>query len=109
VLGVKQRQRKMEKDKSQWVYADFNGLLADDLLCLSHGDTVRKRSGEVIGLKPGMNLTAYEDDVDKNNQTDDLFATGTVEPSPDFAQCSGSKWCLRIDRAGIRHESDLYA
>jgi hypothetical protein len=38
---------------------------------------------------------------------DDLLATGTVEPAPDWLQCNGSRWVLRIDADGVRHESDL--
>jgi len=89
------------------VIADFNGLLEPGLLCLSHGDTCRNEAGEVITLRSGLIVTAFDHDADDNGQRDDLFATGTVEPSPEYARCRGSRWSLRIDHNGIRHESDL--
>ncbi len=54
-----------------------------------------------------MMLTAFDEDSDEHGQRDDLLATGTVEPSPDWLQCKGSKWVLRIDQHGVRHQSDL--
>jgi hypothetical protein len=29
-----------------------------------------------------------------------------VERAPDWLACRGSKWVLRIDERGLRHESD---
>lgn len=97
----------MESDKSKWVYADFNGLFSGGMLCLSHSDTSTDRSGNTIKLAAGMVLTAYDEDADENGNPDDLFATGTVIPAPKFARCNGSKWFLKIDADGVRHESDL--
>jgi hypothetical protein len=96
----------LEHDKSKWIYADFNGLFGDDLLCLSHGDTGTDRAGNVIQLAEGVIVTAFEEDSDKFGKPDDLFATGTIIPAPDFAQCRGSKWFLKIDEDGVRHDSD---
>lgn len=79
-------------DKSIRVYADFNGLFGD-LLCLSHEETCVDESGAVLQLSPGMNLTAFQDE---------LVASGIVERSPDWLQCRGSKWALRIDKDGVR-------
>ena len=98
----------MENDKSKWVYADFNGLFGDDLLCLSHADTCSDRAGNVIQLTDGMVVTAFDEDADEHGNPDDLFATGTVIPAPDFARCRGSKWFLKIDGDGVRHESDTH-
>jgi len=86
--------------------ADFNGLFGD-LLCLSHGDTCRDESGAPVHLKAGMTVTAFDEDADENGNPDNLIANGIVEPSPDWLQCKGSKWVLKIDEAGVRHESDL--
>jgi hypothetical protein len=33
--------------------------------------------------------------------------SGIVEPSPESLRCLGSRWVLRIDQNGVRHESDL--
>jgi hypothetical protein len=38
---------------------------------------------------------------------DDLVASGVVVPSPEWLQCRGSKWVLRIDGGGVRNESEL--
>ncbi len=95
--------------KPHWIYADFNGLLECDLLCISHGDTARNHAGEVVALSAGMNVTAYDDDADAQNRPDAILATGIVEPSPPYACCRGSKWSLRINGDGIRHESELAA
>jgi len=54
-----------------------------------------------------MVLTAFDSDADERGDPDDLFVTGVVEPSPEYARCRGSRWCLRIDDDGIRNESDL--
>lgn len=97
----------METDKSQWVYADFNGYFGDNMLCLSHSDTCTTRSGETVHLAEGMQLTAYDEDSDEQGHRDDLFASGTVIPAPDWAQCRGSKWFLQIDDDGLRWESDI--
>ena len=93
--------------KSEWVFGDFNGMLERDLLCLSHGPSVRAADGRDIQLAAGMHLTAFTEDADEQGNRDDLFASGVVEASPDYAQCRGSVWSLRIDEDGIRHESDL--
>jgi hypothetical protein len=54
-----------------------------------------------------MQLTAFDDDADERGKPDKILATGVVEPSPDWLQCDGSRWVLRIDASGIRHASDL--
>jgi hypothetical protein len=85
--------------------ADFNGLFSE-VLCLSHKDTAVDEQGEEVKLVEGMQVTAFDEDME-DGQRDDLIATGTVERSPDWLQCRGSRWVLRIDGNGVRHESDL--
>jgi hypothetical protein len=87
------------------VYADFNGLFRQ-ALCLSHKDTVTDSYGNIIELREGMTLTAYDEDADENGNRDDLLASGTVERSPDWLSCHGSRWILKIDEQGVYHESD---
>lgn len=87
------------------VSADFNGLFGD-VLCLSHEDTCLDEKETVIRLREGLILTAYEEDADHGIR-DDLIARGKVEPAPAWLQCNGSKWILRIDKNGVKHESDL--
>jgi hypothetical protein len=86
--------------------ADFNGLFGD-ILCLSHEDTCPDEFGKDIELKPGLNAIAFDEDVDEHGQPDDLIASGVVEPSPAWLQCKGSRWCLKIDKFGVRHQSDI--
>jgi hypothetical protein len=95
-------------DKSEWVWADFNGLFSG-ILCLSHEDTCKTASGKVVGLYAGMQLTAYDEDGNEKGERDDIFASGIVEPSPEWLVCRGSRWILRIDENGIRWESELKA
>jgi hypothetical protein len=88
------------------VRADFNGLFGE-LLFLSHKDSCVDAAGNLITLQAGMNLTAFDHDKDENGNRDDLIASGTVEASPTWLQCNGSRWALKIDQNGVRHESDL--
>jgi hypothetical protein len=85
--------------------ADFNGLFGD-ILCLSHEDTCLDEEGQAVILRAGMNVTAFDLDSE-DGKPDNLLASGTVEPSPEWLQCRGSKWVLKIDENGVRHESDL--
>jgi hypothetical protein len=87
--------------------ADFNGLFGD-LLCLSHEDICKDEDGVEIRLREGLTVTAFDEDADEHGNRDDLIASGTVEPSPDWLQCQGSKWVLRIDESGVRSESELH-
>jgi len=90
------------------IQADFNGLFGD-ILCLSHRDTEVDEEGNTVILRSGMLVTGFDEDQDKDGNRDDLIASGAVEPSPDWLQCKGSRWVLRIDQHGVRHESDLRA
>jgi hypothetical protein len=87
------------------VRGDFNGVFGD-LLCLSHSDTVVDETGAVVVLAAGMQLTAFDEDSDEHGQRDDLLASGTVAPSPDWLRCNGSRWVLQIDARGVHHASD---
>lgn len=95
----------MTASKTTRVRADFNGLFGE-LLCLSHEDTCNDADGNLVTFRPGMILTAFDEDVDEHGNRDDLLASGIVEPSPEWLRCNGSRWALRIDRSGVRHESD---
>ncbi|MGA9544916.1 MAG: hypothetical protein WBQ85_15170 [Candidatus Sulfotelmatobacter sp.] len=85
--------------------ADFNGLFSE-LLCLSHTDTAVDEHGNIVTLAEGMQVTAFEENYE-DGQRDDLIASGTVERAPEWLQCRGSRWVLRFDENGWRHESDL--
>jgi hypothetical protein len=90
----------------QRLRADFNGLFGN-ILCLSHSDTCTDEVGTIVNLRPGMIVTAFDEDLDENGQRDNLLATGIVEASPQWLQCNGSRWIIRINEQGVRHESDL--
>jgi hypothetical protein len=89
-------------DSSTWVRADFNGLFRGELLCLAHSDEVTDAAGRVLRLATGMRLTAFDLDADDDGRPNKLYASGVVEPSPDWLTCSGSRWVLRIDDEGLR-------
>ena len=84
--------------------ADFNGLFGD-LLCLSHGPTALDDAGREVELRAGMAAIAFEPDTDDDGNPEDLVARGVVEPSPAWLHCAGSRWVLRIDEDGVRHEA----
>ena len=88
------------------VRADFNGLFGE-ILCLSHTDKSVEQNGAEVPLQPGMVLTAFDEDRDESGKRDDIVATGVVEPSPDWLACRGSRWVLRIDAKGVRHQSEI--
>jgi hypothetical protein len=85
--------------------ADFNGLFGD-VLCLSHGDSCPDENGATVLLSPGMSVIAFDLDVE-DGRPDNLIASGIVEQSPDWLRCNGSKWVLKIDSNGVRHESEI--
>lgn len=88
------------------VIQHFNGLFSQ-LLCLSHKETCVGENGQDVTVHEGMLATAFDEDVDDDGKPDNLVASGTVERSPAWLHCIGSRWVLRIDRNGVRHESDL--
>jgi hypothetical protein len=88
------------------IRADFNGLFGG-LLCISHGESCSDESGKPVLLRAGMKVIAYDEDVDDEGNLDDLIASGTVEPSPTWLRSCGSRWVLRIDESGVKHQSDI--
>jgi hypothetical protein len=80
------------------VRADFNGLFSE-LLCLSHNDSCMDANGNVVSLHEGLMLTAFDEDLDEQGNRDDLIVSGTIERSPDWLQCRGSRWVLRMTTA----------
>ncbi len=88
--------------------ADFNRLFSD-VLCLSHSDVSVDERGKTVQLFPGMLVVAFDQDIDDDGRRDDLIASGVVERSPEWLACRGSKWILKIDSNGLRHESEIAA
>jgi hypothetical protein len=88
------------------IRADFNGLFGE-ILCLSHEEIAINAVGRRVELQEGMVITVFDEDCDENGNLDDLIASEVVERPPDWLQCRGSKWVLRIDENGVQSESDL--
>jgi len=86
--------------------ADFNGLFSQ-LLCLSHKETCEGENGQDVIVHEGMIVTVFDEDADDEGKPGNLVASGRVERSPAWLRCNGSRWVLRIDENGVRHESDL--
>jgi hypothetical protein len=88
--------------------ADFNGLFDNGrVLCLSHSDTCTDEDGAEVHLRAGMTVTAFDHDADEYGNPDKLVATGVVEESRGWLSCTGSRWILRVDENGVRHESEI--
>jgi hypothetical protein len=88
------------------VRADFNGLFTD-ILCLTHSECCHDEHGNQVPMRVGLNVLAFDEDINESGERDDLIATGVVERAPSWLACQGSKWVLRIDKHGVRHKSDL--
>ena len=88
------------------IRGDFNGLFGD-LLCLSHENSCKDENGTLIHFAPGMQVTAFDEDVNAKGEHDELLAVGIVEPAPESLTCNGSKWVLKIDKNGVRHASQV--
>lgn len=88
------------------IRADFNGLFTE-MICLSHNETCLGEDGRDVVVHEGMIVTAFDEDLDENGKPDNLIASGTVERPPEWLSCRGSRWVLRIDHNGVRHDSDV--
>jgi hypothetical protein len=88
-----------------WV--DFNERIEADLVGLSNSETKMTRGGLSIRLSDGLQILIYEYDTDEDGNEDNLVASGVVELNKNTGWSSCIRWCCRIDRNGIRHESDL--
>ena len=55
-------------------------------------------------LHSGMTLTAFDEAQDDDGNRDDLIASGIVEPALDWLRCNGSRWALKVDESGVRHQ-----
>lgn len=90
------------------LYIDFNEMIEPDLYLLSVGDSMTNSHGEVVSLYEGLQVFVYSDDIDENGNIDNLVASGTVEiNNQTYSWSKHVKWCCRIDKNGIRHESEI--
>jgi hypothetical protein len=89
------------------IYVDFNEMIEDNLVLLSKTDFKQNSAGITIELKDGMNIKIYSDDENNLNEEDNLIADGIVELNTYGRWTKTAKWNCRIDRSGIKHESDI--
>jgi hypothetical protein len=68
---------------------------------------LHRRGRATVQLAAGMAVIAFDEDADENGQRDDLIPSGIVERSPHWLACNGSKWILKVDSSGVRHQSEL--
>ena len=80
---------------------------AYEIVALSHDDVAKDKNGAPVQLREGMVVTAFEEDSNERGERDDLVAQGVVERSPEWLQCKGSRWSLRLDEHGVRHQSEV--
>ena len=94
--------------KEPRIQVDFNEMLESDLVLLSQTDIRVDSSGTAVVLTEGLPVLIYEEDTGANGQLDYLIASGTVEKTKSNASwAQAAKWCCRIDRQGIRHQSEI--
>lgn len=89
------------------IYVDFNHMVEPDLVVLSSTDSVLDASGVLVLLSVGLRVSVYTDDLDENGNIDNLVANGVVEQNVASDWSSWAKWCCRIDRDGIRPQSEI--
>jgi len=90
------------------VYVDFNEMLEPDLFLLSKDDLTVDSAGNEIALREGQSISVYSDDLNDQGKKDHLIAEGVVERNTTRMKWAAAvKWCCRIGKAGIQHESDI--
>ena len=90
------------------ISVDFNEL-AGNIVLLSKGDTKTDSEGSLITFHEGMTVSVY-DENEENGKPDNLIADGIAIPNPlvkEHPAWAHVKWCCRIDKNGVRYESDL--
>ena len=93
--------------KPQHIFVvDFNEMVMPDLVLFTKLDTRADAVGNQVHLAIGMTVSIFEEDVDKNGQSDPLTATGRLEINTQTDWSAHVKWCCRIDSNGISHQSD---
>ncbi|MDR2224085.1 MAG: hypothetical protein LBE34_15320 [Flavobacteriaceae bacterium] len=90
--------------KEPRLYVDFNELIDEDLILLSQSDYKTDSADNSIHLYNGKAVSIYEDDTDYTGNSDNLLAEGIVVPNP--LPNHIVKWCCRINKKGIYHESE---
>ena len=60
---------------------------SSEICLLPHKETSEDLHGNLVILREGMVLTAFDEDLDENGNRDDLIASGIVERSPEWPRC----------------------
>jgi hypothetical protein len=82
-------------------------MLEADLVLLSRTDSAISSDGRTVNLREGLEVSVYTDDVDDDGRPDNLVANGVVELNRSGSWAKEVKWCCRIDKYGIRHQSSI--
>ncbi|HLP11170.1 MAG TPA: hypothetical protein VK177_04500 [Flavobacteriales bacterium] len=94
--------------KTARIYVDFNEMVEDDLVLLAKDNFTIDSQGNRVELREGLKVDIYMDDIDDNDNPDNLIASGIVLPNnTDIPWTKNALWLCRIDKDGIRHESDV--
>jgi hypothetical protein len=80
-----------------------------DEVLLSKGDDVLDSNGKVVSLFEGMRVAVYMGDQDSSGKPDNLSAEGVVSRNHHGGWTTAARWVLKIDKPGIRHESEKLA
>lgn len=86
---------------------DFNEMLNDNLCLLSKEDKKLDLTGKMRHLVEGLEIDVFMEDNDENGISDPLVASGVVEKNTHTGWSSHVKWCIRIDKKGIRRLSEI--
>jgi hypothetical protein len=87
------------------IEVNFNELINGGMILLSQFDFREDINGNKIYMKEGLEITIFEPDYEEGKR-DDLIANGYI------TKCNNKlykkvKWCCKINKKGIKHESDL--
>ncbi len=88
------------------VYVDFNEMQSANEVLLSQTDTKADSEGGVVEFIEGEHVAVYMDDQDEYGEPDNLISDGIAAKNTAEDWSSTARWILRIDRRGIRHQSD---
>lgn len=89
------------------IQVDFNEMVEPDLVLLTKSDEVTDKNGKTIRLTAGMPIIIYCEDLDSLGRPDRLVANGTaIFNETGVVWTRAAKWCCRLDKEGIRHQSE---
>lgn len=87
--------------------ADFNEMIDPSTIMFSMHDQRSDINGVLVTIFDGMRVLLVEEDFDSSGAQDNLIARGIVVVNVNADFSSHVKWSCKIDKNGIRHESDI--